>query len=58
MLRNNTKRRDAMSVFKLLTIHATSVLEYGDINTKFNAKSLQYYNVYENSEQIKNMLFV
>ena len=58
MLRNNTKRRDAMSVFKLLTIDATSVLEYGDINTKFNAKSLQYYNVYENSEQIKNMLFV
>ena len=47
-----------MSVFKLLTVHATSVLEYGDINTKFNAKSLQYYNVYENCEQIKNMLFV
>ena len=58
MLRYNTKRRDAMSVFKLLTAHATSVSEYGDINTKFKAKSLQYYKGYQNSEQIKNMLFV
>ena len=35
-----------MSVFKLLTVHVTSVLEYGDINKKFKAKSLQYYNGY------------
>ena len=47
-----------MSVFKLLTAHATSVSEYGDINTKFKAKSLQYYKGYQNSEQIKHVIRV